>query len=141
ENKTGEISRAELFAQWQSEAIALGYQPDLVQQCQIYQSPQSKMLCPMEIFAELHQQMSTFTPQQLYYAVAVAGQGHLHANRVSQYVDKLLNDPELVRLQTINHKLDRGLDQTELRFTTKIQLILEQNLLDQARNRQYETMH
>ncbi|RDC51524.1 conjugative relaxase [Acinetobacter sp. RIT592] len=141
ENKTVEISRSILFQQWQAEATALSYQSDLVQQCRIYQPIQSKMLTPMEIFNDLHQQMSTFTPQQLYHAVAVASQGHLHANGVNQYVDKILHDPELVRLQAINHKLDRGLDQTELRFTTQAQLTLEKHLLDQAKQRQHETQH
>lgn len=141
ENKTGEISRSQLFAHWQSEAIALGYQPDLIQQCQIYQLIQSKMLTPMEIFTDLHQQMSTFTPQQLHHAVAVAAQCHMSGDGINQYVDEILRHPELVRLQSINHKLDRGLNQTELRFTTQTQMILEQKLLDQARNRQHETMH
>lgn len=141
ENKTVEISRSILFQQWQAEATALSYQSDLVQQCRIYQPIQSKMLTPMEIFNDLHQQMSTFTPQQLYHAVAVASQGHLHANGVNQYVNKILHDPELVRLQAINHKLDRGLDQTELRFTTQAQLTLEKHLLDHAKQRQHETQH
>ena len=141
ENKTGEISRSQLFAQWQSEAMQLGYQSDLVQQCQNFRSTEHSLLNPIEIFSELHQQMSTFTPQQLYHAVAVASQGHLHANGVNQYVDKILHDPELVQLQAINHKLDRGLDQTELRFTTQAQLTLEKHLLDQAKQRQHETKH
>ena len=141
ENKTGEISRSQLFAQWQSEAIQLGYQSDLVQQCQNFQSTEHSLLSPIEIFNELHQQMSTFTPQQLHHAIAVASQGHLNSDGIYQYVDEILRHPELVQLQSINHKLDRGLDQTELRFTTQTQLILEQKLLDQARNRQHETMH
>ncbi|MCT9515821.1 relaxase domain-containing protein [Acinetobacter baumannii] len=141
ENKTGEISRSELFQKWKSEAIALGYQPDLIQQCQIYQPIQSKMLTPVEIFTALHQQMSTFTPQQLHHTVAVAAQGHMNGDGINQYVDEILKNSELVRLQSINPKLDRGLDQNELRFTTQTQLILEQKLLDQARNRQHETMH
>lgn len=141
ENKTGVISRSVLFQQWQAEATALNYQSDLVQQCRIFQPIQSKLLTPMEIFTNLHQQMSTFTPQQLHHAVAVASQGHLNADGINQYIDEILQHPELVRLQSINHKLDRGLDQTESRFTTQTQLILEQKLLDQARNRQYETMH
>lgn len=141
ENKTGEISRSQLFAQWQSEAMQLGYQSNLVQQCQSFRSTEHSLLSAMEIFSELHQQMSTFTPQQLYHAVAVASQGHLDANGVNQYVDKILHDPELVGLQVINHKLDRGLDQTELRFSTQTQLALEQHLLDQAKNRQHETQH
>lgn len=141
ENKTGEISRSQLFAQWQSEAMQLGYQSNLVQQCQSFRSTEHSLLSAMEIFSELHQQMSTFTPQQLYHAVAVASQGHLDANGVNQYVDKILHDPELVGLQAINHKLDRGLDQTELRFSTQTQLALEQHLLDQAKNRQHETQH
>lgn len=141
ENKTSEISRSVLFQQWQAEATALSYQSDLVQQCRIYQPIQSKMLTPMEIFTDLHQQMSTFRPQQLYHAVAVAGQGLLNADSVNKYIDEILHDPELLRLQTINHKLDRGLDQTELLFTTQTQLALEQNLLDRARNREHETQH
>lgn len=141
ESKRGEISRSVLFQQWQAKATALGYQPDLVQQCQIYQPIQSKMLTPMEIFTNLHQQMSTFTSQQLHHAIAVAGQGHLNGDGIHQYIGEILQHPELVRLQSINHKLDRGLDQTELRFTTQTQLILEQKLLDQSRNRQHETMH
>ncbi|MGJ8757504.1 AAA family ATPase [Acinetobacter sp. HC8-3S] len=102
---------------------------------------ENSLLNPMEIFGELHQQMSTFTPQQLYYAVAVASQGHLRAEGVNQYVNKILYDPELVQLQTINQKLDRGLDQTELRFTTQTQLALEKHLLDKAKKRQHETQH
>lgn len=141
ENKTGEISRSELFQKWQSEAIALGYQPDLIQQCQIYKPIQSKMLTPMEIFTDLHQQMSTFTPQQLNHAVAVAAQGHMNGDGINQYVDEILKNSELVRLQSINPKLDRGLDQTELRFSTQTQLALEQHLLGQAKNRQHETQH
>lgn len=141
ENKTGEISRSQLFSQWHSEAIQLGYQSDLVQQCQNFQSTEHSLLSPIEIFSELHQQMSTFTPQQLYHAVAVASQGHLHADGVNQYVDKILHDSELVRLQAINYKLDRGLDQTELRFTTQAQLTLEKHLLEQAKQRQHETQH
>ena len=139
--KTGEISRSQLFAQWQSEAFQLGYEPDLVQQCQNFQSTEHPLLSPIEIFSELHQQMSTFTPQQFYHAVAVTSQGHLNANGVNQYVDTILHNSELVRLQAINHKLDRGLDQTELRFSTQTQLALEQHLLDQARNRQHEAQH
>lgn len=141
ENKTGEISRSQLFSKWQSEAIALSYQPDLVQQCQKYQSPQSKMLSPIEIFTELHQQMSTFTPQQLHHAVAVVAQGHLNGDGINQYIDEILKNSELVRLQSINPKLDRGLDQNELRFSTRTQLALEQHLLDQAKNRQDEVQH
>lgn len=141
ENKTGEISRSQLFVQWQSEVMQLGYQPDLVQQCQNFQSTEHSLLSPIEIFNELHQQMSTFTPQQLHHTIAVAAQGYLNADGVNQYVSDILQHPELVRLQSINPKLDRGLDQNELRFTTQTQLILEQKLLDQARNRQHETMH
>lgn len=141
ENKTGAISRSTLFKQWQSEAIGLGYKPDLVQQCQMYQPIQSRMLSPMEIFTDLHQQMSTFTPQQLHHAVAVAAQGHMNGDGINQYVDEILKNSELVRLQSINPKLDRGLDQTELRFSTQTQLALEQHLLDQAKNRQHETQH
>lgn len=141
EKKIGAISRSQLFAQWQSEAFQLGYQPNLVQQCQNFQSTEHPLLSPIEIFSELHQQMSTFTPQQLYHAVAVAGQGHLHANGINQYIDKILHDPELIGLQAINPKLDRGLNQTELRFTTQAQLALEKHLLDQAKQRQYEMQH
>ncbi|MBP1504702.1 relaxase domain-containing protein [Acinetobacter nosocomialis] len=139
--KADEISRFVLFQQWQAEAASLGYASDLVQQCQSFQSMENSLLNPMEIFGELHQQMSTFTPQQLYYAVAVASQGHLRAEGVNQYVNKILYDPELVQLQTINQKLDRGLDQTELRFTTQTQLALEKHLLDKAKKRQHETQH
>lgn len=141
ENKIGEISRSKLFQKWKSESIALGYQPDLIQQCQIYQPIQSKMLTAMEIFTALHQQMSTFTPQQLHHTVAVAAQGHMNGDGINQYVDEILKNSELVRLQSINPKLDRGLDQNELRFTTQTQLNLEHKLLDQTRNRQDETMH
>lgn len=141
ENKTGEISRSQLFAKWQSEALQLGYQTDLVQQSQNFQLTENSLLTPMEIFNELHQQMSTFTPHQLHHAIDVAAQGYLNASGVNQYVNNILKHPELVRLQSINPKLDRGLDQNELRFTTQTQLILEQKLLDQARNRQHETMH
>lgn len=139
--KTGEISRFVLFQQWQAEAASLDYEPDLVRQCQSFQLMENSLLNPMEILGELHQQMSTFTPQQLYYAVAVASQGHLRAEGINQYVDKILHDPELVQLQTINQKLDRGLDQTELRFTTRTQLALEKHLLDKAKQRQHETQH
>lgn len=141
ENKTGTIPRSQLFAKWQSEAKQLSYQSDLVHKCQKFKSTKHSLLSPMELFSELHQQMSTFTPQQLYHAVAVTSQGHLNANGVNQYVEKILYDPELVRLQSINPKLDRGLDQIELRFTTHTQLALEQKLLDQAKNRLHETMH
>lgn len=141
ENKMSTISRSVLFQQWQAEAAALNYQPELVQQCQIFQPIQSKLLTPVEIFANLHQQMSTFTPQQLHHAVAVACQGHLNADGINKYIDEIFQHPELVRLQSINHKLDRGINQNEFRFTTQTQLILEQKLLDQARNRQNETMH
>lgn len=141
ENKIGVISRSVLFQQWQAEAVSLGYQSDLVQQCQSFQSMEHSLLSPMEIFGELHQQMSTFSLQQLYKAVAVASQGHLHAEGVNQYVDKILYDPELVRLYSTNPKLDRGLNKTELRFTTQTQLALEQRLLDQAKHRKYETQH
>lgn len=141
ENKTGEISRSQLFAQWQSEAMQLGYQSNLVQQCQNFRSTEHSLLTPMEIFSELHQQMSTFTPQQLHHAVAVASQGHLNADGIHQYIGEILQHPELVRLQSINHKLDRGLDQTELRFTTQTQLALEKHLLDKAKQRRHETQH
>ncbi|SEL34644.1 MobF family relaxase [Acinetobacter sp. DSM 11652] len=141
ENKTGEISRSQLFAQWQSEAMQLGYQSNLVQQCQNFLSTEHSLLTPMEIFGELHQQMSTFTPQQLYHAVAVAAQGHKNFEGINQYVDEILKNSELVRLQSINPRLDRGLDQTELRFTTRTQIALEKHLLDQAKQRQHETQH
>lgn len=141
ETKIGEISRSALFQQWQHEAMQLGYQSDLVQKCQIYQPIQSEMLTPMEIFKDIHQQMSTFTFQQLHHAVAVAAQGHMNGDGINQYVDEILKNSELVRLQSINPKLDRGLDQTELHFTTQTQLALEQNLLDRARNREHETQH
>lgn len=141
ENKASKISRSVLFQQWQAETAALNYQHELVQQCRIFQPIQSKLLTPMEIFANLHQQMSTFTPQQLHHAVAVASQGHLNADGIHQYIGEILQHPELVRLQSINHKLDRGLDQTELRFTTQTQLALEKHLLDKAKQRQHETQH
>lgn len=141
ENKTGEISRSQLFAQWQSEAMQLGYQSNLVQQCQNFRSTEHSLLTPMEIFSELHQQMSTFTPQQLHHAVAVAAQGHKNFEGINQYVDEILKNSELVRLQSINPRLDRGLDQTELRFTTRTQIALEKHLLDQAKQRQHETQH
>lgn len=141
ETKIGKISRSALFQQWQHEAMRLGYQSDLVQKCQIYQPIQSEMLTPMEIFKDIHQQMSTFTSQQLHHAVAVAAQGHMNGDGINQYVDEILKNSELVRLQSINPKLDRGVDQTELRFTTRTQLALEQRLLDQAKHRKYETQH
>lgn len=141
ENKTGEISRSQLFAQWQSEAMQLGYQSNLVQQCQNFRSTEHSLLTPMEIFSELHQQMSTFTPQQLHHAVAVAAQGHKSFEGINKYVDEILKNSELIRLQSINPRLDRGLDQTELRFTTRTQIALEKHLLDQAKQRQHETQH
>lgn len=57
EKKASKISRSVLFQQWQAEAAALNYQHGLVQECRIFQPIQSKLLTPMEIFANLHQQI------------------------------------------------------------------------------------
>lgn len=132
------VPRAEILSLWKKEAQEAGFAPNVIAQCQQFELSKTKMATHFELFESLNKQMSTFTLQQLYAAAAVAAQGHLDAQGVDQYVGSLLKDPELVGLKSVNPKLDRGVDNIEIRFTTQNQLQLEQLMLDQAQDRAME---
>jgi Ti-type conjugative transfer relaxase TraA len=93
------------------------------------------------ILSEITQQASTVTPMQLTNAVAVAMQGKGDANAIEKALRDLQKHPDLIRLEADKpHKLRRG-DETEIRYTTREMLEIEQGILDKSEARQAETRH
>lgn len=133
-----ETSRDELFKNWQNEAQKLGF-TNIIQQAQQVSQNKAKMLSNNEIFNELHKQQSTFTPQQLHTAVAVAAAGFLNAKEIQERVESIVLDKEIVHLQAATAR-DRG-ERFDVRFTTQAQLNIEQKMLDNAISRKHERTH
>lgn len=87
------------------------------------------------------QNASTFTPMQLQAAIAVEAQGKLDAAGIEAYTKALLQDPELVRLVAPNQRQDKRAGATEVRFTSREMLELEQGIADKAIARRDERSH
>lgn len=93
------------------------------------------------ILSEITQQASTVTPMQLTNAVAVAMQGKGDADAIEKALRDLKKHPDLIRLEAEKpHKLRRG-DETEIRYTTREMLEIEQGILDKSLARQAEETH
>lgn len=93
------------------------------------------------ILSEITQQASTVTPMQLTNAVAVAMQGKGDADAIEKALRDLKKHPDLIRLEADKpHKLRRG-DETEIRYTTREMLEIEQGILDKSQARQAEEKH
>lgn len=93
------------------------------------------------ILSEITQQASTVTPMQMTNAVAVAMQGRGDADAIEKALRDLKKHPDLIRLEADKpHKLRRG-DETEIRYTTREMLEIEQGILDKALARQAEEKH
>ncbi|MHB1398610.1 MAG: MobF family relaxase [Trichloromonadaceae bacterium] len=120
--------RAELLAEWQVRAGALGWQDPRGTEPPEPQPPATRE----EILAGLTQQASTFSHTDLIRAVAVAAQGHRDAQGIQEEVLEILASPELVRLQAAD-----GSD----RYTTREMLQIERDLVAQAQARQAEDLH
>lgn len=94
-----------------------------------------------EILSNLTQQASTFTPHQMAAAVAVEMQGKGGADVIQKALRDLQKHPDLIRLESDKpYHLRRG-DPTEIRYTTREMLEIEQGLLDKSQARQSETRH
>jgi len=93
------------------------------------------------ILSEITQQASTVTPMQLTNAVAVAMQGRGDADAIEKALRELKKHPDLIRLESDKpHKLRRG-DETEIRYTTREMLEIEQGILDKCQARQADVSH
>lgn len=93
------------------------------------------------ILREVTQQASTVTPMQLTNAVAVAMQGRGDADAIDNALRDLKKHPDLIRLDADKpYKLRRG-EETEIRYTTREMLEVEQGILDKCQARQGETRH
>ncbi|ODU49873.1 MAG: hypothetical protein ABS92_04780 [Thiobacillus sp. SCN 63-374] len=93
------------------------------------------------ILSEVTQQASTVTPMQLTNAVAVAMQGKGDADAIDKALRDLQKHPDLIRLDADKpYKLRRG-DETEIRYTTREMLEIEQGILDKSEARQAEKTH
>lgn len=93
------------------------------------------------ILSEITQQASTVTPMQLTNAVAVAMQGRGDADAIDKALHDLKKHPDLIRLESDKpYKLRRG-DETEIRYTTREMLEIEQGILDKSWARQAEETH
>ncbi|MHB1354087.1 MAG: MobF family relaxase, partial [Thiobacillus sp.] len=93
------------------------------------------------ILSEITQQASTVTPMQLTNAVAVAMQGKGDADAIDKALRNLKKHPDLIRLDADKpHKLRRS-DETEIRYTTREMLEIEQGILDKCQARQAEETH
>lgn len=93
------------------------------------------------ILSEVTQQASTFTPMQLTNAVAVAMQGKGDADAIDRALRDLRKHPDLIRLDADKpYKLRRG-EETEIRYTTREMLEIEQGILDKCHARQGEEQH
>lgn len=93
------------------------------------------------ILREVTQQASTVTPMQLTNAVAVAMQGKGDADAIDKALRDLKKHPDLIRLDADKpYKLRRG-EETEIRYTTREMLEVEQGILDKCQARQAETSH
>lgn len=93
------------------------------------------------ILREVTQQASTVTPMQLTNAVAVAMQGKGDADAIDKALRDLQKHPDLIRLDADKpHKLRRG-NETEIRYTTREMLKIEQGILDKSQARHAETRH
>ncbi|ODU50188.1 MAG: hypothetical protein ABS92_03875 [Thiobacillus sp. SCN 63-374] len=93
------------------------------------------------ILSEITQQASTVTPMQLTNAVAVAMQGRGDADAIEKALLDLKKHPDLIRLEADKpHKLRRG-DETEIRYTTREMLEIEQGIFDKSQARQAEEKH
>lgn len=93
------------------------------------------------ILSEITQQASTVTPMQLTNAVAVAMQGRGDADAIDKALHDLKKHPDLIRLDADKpHKLRRG-DETEIRYTTREMLEIEQGILDKSQARQTDETH
>jgi ATP-dependent exoDNAse (exonuclease V) alpha subunit len=102
----GEISREELFQQWQETALAHGFSAENVQQLrqlqeQLAQVEEQDPLSPEALFAKLTETDSAFTIHKIYQAVAVAAQGKLDTGQIEARVQDLLADPEMVKLRRL----------------------------------------
>lgn len=94
-----------------------------------------------EILSNLTQQASTFTPHQMAAAVAVEMQGKGGADAIQKALRDLQKHPDLIRLESDKpYHLRRG-EPTEIRYTTREMLEIEQGLLDKSQARQAEEKH
>lgn len=135
-------TRAELFQDWQERAQAHGFDQKAVQAMrEMPRAEAVQELDQAEILRNLTEQASTFTPQQLAAAVAVAGQGKLNADQVQDFIRDLHKNPELVRLESQKPRhLMRG-EPTEIRYTSREMLAIEQGILDKSKARAMENNH
>ena len=94
-----------------------------------------------EILSNLTQQASTFTPQQMAAMVATEMQGKGGADAIQKALRDLQKHPDLIRLESDKPRhLMRG-EPTEIRYTTREMLTIEQGLLDKSQARQSEISH
>lgn len=135
-------ARPELFQDWEHRANTHGFNKESVQAMR--ESPKveaAQELDETEILRSLTEQASTFTPQQLSAMVAVEMQGKGGADAIQKALRDLQKHPDLIRLESDKPRhLMRG-EPTEIRYTTREMLEIEQGLLDKSQARQSETRH
>jgi len=135
-------TRAELFGDWKERAQGHGFNQETVQA--LRESPKveaAQKLDETEILRSLTEQASTFTPQQLSAMVATEMQGKGDADAIQKALRGLQKHPDLIRLESDKpYHLMRG-EPTEIRYTTREMLEIEQGLLDRSLARQAEEKH
>ena len=134
-------TREELFADWQARAVAHGFDREAVLALRGVPRQQVEKLDLDEILSKLTEQASTFTPQQLAAWVAVEMQGKGDADAIDKALRDLQKHPDLIRLESEKPRhLMRG-EPTEIRYTTREMLAIEQGLLDKSQARQSDISH
>lgn len=138
----GHVSRAELLEIWRETGKAAGVDADKIRNlCASKAVKVEAMPDHEDLLRSLTQSASTFTPMQLQAKIAVEAQGKLDAAGIEAYTKALLKDPELVHLVAVNQRQDKRAGTTEIRYTSREMLELEQGILDQAIARRDEQHH
>lgn len=138
----GEVSRAELLEVWREIGKAAGVDADTIRKLSQSKTAEVKpMASHQDMLREITQSASTFTPMQLQAKIAVEAQGKLDAAGIEAYTKALLKDQDLIPLVAINQRQDKRAGATEIRYTSREMLELEQGISDQALARRGETSH
>lgn len=138
----GDVSRAELLEIWRETGKSAGVNADTIHKLSQSKAAEIKpMPSYKDLLRDITQSASTFTPMQLKAKIAVEAQGKLDAAGIEVYTKALLKDHELIPLVAINQRQDKRAGATEIRYTSREMLALEQGISDQAIARRDETHH
>lgn len=138
----GDVSRAELLEIWRETGKSAGVDADTIRKLSQSKTAEVKpMASHQDLLREITQSASTFTSMQLQAKIAVEAQGKLDAAGIEAYTKALLKDQDLIPLVAINQRQDKRAGATEIRYTSREMLELEQGISDQAIARRGETCH